>query len=69
MDNNYLFITCEDRSIKLIDLKKEKIIQSLFGHNNRVLHIEKINLNNYGDCLISQGYQNDQIRIWSYKYL
>lgn len=69
LDNNYLFITCEDRSIKLIDLKKEKIIQSLFGHNNRVLHIEKINLNKYGDCLISQGYQNDQIRIWSYKYL
>ena len=61
---NFLFVGCEDKTIKLIDLKMGITIKSLIGHNNRVLSIKKINHPKYGECIISQGWKHDQIRIW-----
>ena len=63
-NNDYLFVGCEDKTIKLIELKSGKNIKSLIGHNNRVITIKKIILPKYGECLISQGYNNDQIKLW-----
>ena len=63
-NNNNLFIGCYDKSIKLIDLKNEKIIKSLDGHNDWVLTIKEINHPKYGKCLISQGRRKDQIKMW-----
>ena len=40
-DNEYLFVGCDDRTIKLIDYKKLKVIKELSGHNNRVISIKK----------------------------
>ena len=63
-NNEYLFVGCEDKTIKLIELKSGKNIRNLIGHNNRVITIKKIILPKYGECLISQGYNNDQIKLW-----
>ena len=63
-NKDYLFVGCEDKTIKLIELKSGKNIKNLIGHNNRVITIKKIILPKYGECLISQGYNNDQIKLW-----
>ena len=66
-NNSYLFVGCKDNSIKLIDLKTGLIVKTLTGHNQTVLTIQKIKHLKYGECLISQGYMDDQIKIWIIK--
>ena len=62
-NNEYLFVGCRNRTIKLIDLN-ERLIKSEFkGHNNYVLTIKKVIHPKYGECLISQGY-DDGIKLW-----
>ena len=63
-DNNHLFVGCGDKSIKLIELKKGKISAKLNGFNNKVLCIKKLIHPLYGECLISQGYEKEQIKIF-----
>ena len=64
-NKDYIFVGCYDNTIKLIDLQKGKVIKNLTGHNNYVITIKKINHPIYGDCLISQGWKKDQIKIWA----
>ena len=61
---DYLFTGCKDNTIKLIDIKKEKIIKSFTGHKNFVCTIRKIVHPKYGGCIISQSWHNDEIKIW-----
>ena len=63
-DNGYLYVGCDDKQIKIINLNNGHIVRSLSGHNKRVLTVKKIILPNYGECLISQGEYNDQIKLW-----
>ena len=63
-NTKYLFVGCSDKTIKLIDLKEEYIVKSFKGHNNSVLTIKKINHPQYGECLITQGYNDDPIKLW-----
>ena len=55
----------EDKKIKLIDLKIGRIINELTGHSKDVLTIKTINHPKYGKCLISQGLEDDQIKLWT----
>ena len=64
-NNNYLLAGCMDETIQLIDLVKGKIIYELNGHNNMVICVKKIIHETYGECLISQGLKNDQIKLWT----
>ena len=64
LNNNQLLVGCEDKTIKLIDLKNSIIIQNLNNHNKWVVSIKKINHPKLGDLIISQGYDNDHIKIW-----
>lgn len=61
----YVFVGCDDNTIKLIDLRNELVVKELYGHNREVLTITKINHPIYGECIISQGYERDQIKIWN----
>ena len=63
-NNEYLFVGCGDKTIKLLELKKGIIIKDLVGHNNEVITIKKLNHPIFGECLISQGIDNDKIKIW-----
>ena len=58
-DNEHAFVGCDNKIIKLVNLKSGKIIKDLFGHNKYILDIQKIIHPKYGECLISQGYQDD----------
>ena len=66
-NDSYLFVGCSDKTIKLMELKDGFIAKNLKGHNNSVLTIKKLKHPNYGECLLSQGYNEDQIRIWTLK--
>ena len=63
-NNNYLFVGCTDNSIKLVELKNGIIIKSLTGLTNEVCTIKKILHPTFGECIITQGWENDQIKLW-----
>ncbi len=64
-NNEYLFVG--EKEIKLIDLKNGIIVNDLIGHNSLVLTIKKIILPQYGECLLSQSWPYNQIKLWTYE--
>ena len=67
LNEQYIFIGSKDKTIKLIDINKGEIVISKEGHNNSVLTMKIINVDKIGSCLISQGYEEDHIKIWEIK--
>jgi WD40 repeat protein len=65
-NDDYLFVGSEDKTIEIIDIKKGIAINGLKGHNKNVLTLKKINLPKYGECLLSQSFDN-MIKFWNYK--
>ena len=63
-NNEYIFVGCRDKTIKLIELKSGNIIKKLEGHNKDVITIKKIFLPKYGECLLSLGKYDAQIKLW-----
>ena len=63
-NSNYIFVGCTDNSIKLVELKNGIIIKSLTGLNNEVCTIKKIIHPTFGECILTQGWENDQIKLW-----
>ena len=63
-NENYLLVSCVDNTIKLVDFKNYALIKSFSGHNNEVCTIKKFIHPNYGECLLSQGLANEQIKMW-----
>ena len=66
-DDNNIFVGCDDKTIKLVDIKKKFIIKNLDGHNNKVITLKKIIHPKYGECLISQAFKKDKIKLWKNK--
>ena len=67
LNNEYLFVGCDDNTIKIIDLNNFKIINILKGHQSYVLSVKIISHPLYGDCLISQGMFDCPIKLWVQK--
>ena len=65
-NNKYLFVGCHDKNMKLINLDNEEI-KDISGHKHYVLAIKKVIHPKLGECLISQGSLNDQIKLWAVK--
>ena len=63
-NNDYLFAGCDDKKIRLVELKNGKVIKKLIGHASIVSNIKKIIIPKLGECLISQGENNETIKIW-----
>ena len=63
-NDNYLFVGCKDKTIKMVDLKKGLIVSNLNSHNDIVLTVKKIIHPEYGECLISQNYAESEIKLW-----
>ena len=62
-NKNYLLVGGSD-CIIIVDMNNGKIIRKLIGNKNEVINIEKIIHPKYGECLVSQGALNEQIKIW-----
>lgn len=63
-DENYALVACKCKKIKLINLSKGIIENVLDGHNSGIFTIKKIIHPYLGECILSQGYENDQIKLW-----
>lgn len=64
-NDEYVFVGCDNKLIKLVNLKNGEVIFDIISHNNYILDIKIINHPKYGYCLISQGYNDDQIKLWA----
>ena len=62
--NNYLYVGSQDKIMRLVDISNGVIVKSLQGHKDQVLTIKKIEHAQYGECLITQGWVDDQIKLW-----
>ena len=63
-NDNSLFIGCEDKEIKIVEIKNGLIVKSLSSHKDKVITIKKIFHNKYGECLISQNFNQSEIKLW-----
>ena len=65
LNDDYSFVGCSDKTIKIIDLYDGKIVKELTeGCQDDILCISFINHPKYEKCLISQGIDQEQIKIW-----
>ena len=64
-NKDYLFVGCDDNTLKLIDLKKNFVINNI-KTEGFVINIRKIDNIKYKYCLITQDWRN-QIKIWKIK--
>lgn len=55
---------CGNKTIKIIDMKNEKVEKSFSGRNLEVCCVKLINLKKFGLCLVSHGFENDGIKLW-----
>ena len=62
-DDN-IIVGCENYSVIIIDINREKIIRELIKHNNSVLTVKIIDHPKFGKCLLSQGCFYDGIKLW-----
>ena len=65
--NNYIYVGSQDKIMRLVDITNGVIVKRLEGHKDQVLTIKKIEHAQYGDCLITQGWVDDQIKLWANK--
>ena len=63
-NKKYLFVACHEKAIKIIELESRKVIKELTDKDDFILSIKKIIHPKYGECLISHGYINSNIKLW-----
>ena len=63
-NEDYLFVGCGDKTIKLIDLKNNRIINNISGNKNKIVALKILFHPIYGKCLVSQGYEKEQIKLY-----
>ena len=64
-NKDYLFVGCDDNTLKLIEIKKNFVINNI-KTEGFVINAKKLNHIKYKDCLITQDWRN-QIKIWIIK--
>jgi len=62
--NDYLFVGSREKAIIIIELKSGTIIKKIENNNKDIVTIKKINHPQYGECLITKGKYDDQIKLW-----
>ena len=65
--NEYLFVTCNDKTVKVVEMNNGKITRILYGHNTYPLTVKIINHPYYGDTILTKGGENGLIKLWTIK--
>ena len=68
-NDNYLLVGCEDKTIKVVEIKTGLFSKSLNGHNNRVISIKTIIHRDFGECFVSQNFSKSEIKLWKNEYI
>ena len=64
-DKQYIACTGRDKKIKIVDLNEGKIVRILNGHEKDTLSVQKIQIDKYGNCLISHG-KDGFLKVWAF---
>ena len=64
-NEQYVVCTGRDQKIKIVDLNEKKNVRLLTGHEKETLSVQKINIEKYGDCIVSHG-KDGLIKVWSF---
>ena len=64
-DEEYLYVAFGDGKIKLLRLNDGKVVHNIMSNYTRIIYLQKIRHPMYGECLISQGYDNECIKLWT----
>ena len=65
-NKKYLFVVCDtENSIKIIDLQIYCVITCIKVNTKELLSIKNIKHNIYGNCFLSKGVLNDNIKLWT----
>ena len=64
-NDEFLFVCGDDTMIKLVNYSKGKIIKKYAGHKRSSLTIQKVKHPKFGDCIVSIGWADDQIKLWT----
>ena len=63
-DKKYLFVGCDDK-IKVVNSINGKIVKCLNGKKGKeITTIKRVNIPQYGECLLSKSAENGQIKLW-----
>lgn len=63
-NNEYLYAGCNDKLVKLVDIINKKVVINLRECDNEILTLKKIYHPKYGECLISQSWNWENIKLW-----
>ena len=64
-DNDYAFVGYDEANIILVDIKNGNVIKKFRDNDNApLLSIEKINTTNFGECLVTQEFNRNEIKLW-----
>ena len=66
INNDYLFVGCDEKKVKQINLK-DGVVKNLIGLDQNITTIKLISHPKYDKCLIAQGRENYQIKMWVIK--
>ena len=64
-DKDYLFVGCDDSTIKLVEYNSGKMIKELEGHKDKVITLKMIVHPQFGKCLLSQEPYVNSIKLWN----
>ena len=64
-NKDFIFVGCDDNTLKLIDLKKNFVINNI-KTEGLIVNTKKMNHAIYKECLITQDWKN-QIKLWIIK--
>ena len=64
-NKKFLFVGCDDTTLKLIDLEKNFLVNNI-KTEGYIINAKKMYHNEYKECLITQDWRN-QIKIWTIK--
>ena len=65
-NNYYIYVACDDKTIKLIDLNKNRVVNTLMS-NNDLINMKTAFHSEYGYCLITQEWRKNKIQLWTNK--
>ena len=65
-NKDFLIVGC-GKSLKVIDIESEEVVNTLNGHDNNIITIKSVIHPFYGECIVTQDLYSGQIKLWANK--
>ena len=62
-NKDFIYVTCDDKTLKLVDLNRNIVVNNL-TKNNDLINVKKVLHYEYGYCLITLEWRKNKIQLW-----